>query len=204
MSVSLAVFSQDFRATLTGRVIDGAGAAVPNAKVKATNAATGETREATTDSQGNYHIPSLTPAGYSVKAEAQGFKTAVKEGLQLNVNQTAKTILGVFRCHASHGGPRCGIRASWPNWPLWQRCMRRFRGSPQIFWLLRRSLEAERTSNHGNDGSSRSQSRRSARRSSPINGRRAHRHLILRGAIFDVSLSSIALARIDLATSHSD
>ena len=86
---SFPAYGQDFRATLTGRVIDGAGAAVPNAKVKATNASTGESREASTDSQGNYHIASLTPAVYSVKAEAQGFKTAVKEGLQLNVNQTA-------------------------------------------------------------------------------------------------------------------
>ena len=30
ISVSFAMFSQDFRATLTGRVIDAAGAAVPN------------------------------------------------------------------------------------------------------------------------------------------------------------------------------
>ena len=82
-------FGQEYRATLTGRVVDGANAAVPNAKVKATNTATSEAREATTDSQGNYHIPLLNPAVYAMKIEAQGFKTAVRDGLQLNVNQTA-------------------------------------------------------------------------------------------------------------------
>jgi hypothetical protein len=95
LSFSWTVFSQDFRATLTGRVVDAAGAAVPNVKVKAVNASTGESREATTDSQGNYRIASLTPSAYSVKAEAQGFKTAVKEGLQLNVNQTATVNIGL-------------------------------------------------------------------------------------------------------------
>ena len=81
--------SQEFRATLTGRVLDAAGAPIPNAKVKATNTATAESREVATDSQGNYLVPLLNPAVYSIRAEAQGFKTFVKEGLQLNVNQTA-------------------------------------------------------------------------------------------------------------------
>src|SRR5437899_126200 len=80
---------QEFRATLTGRVLDSAGAPVPNAKVRVTNPSTGETRDATTDLQGNYLVPLLNPSVYSVRAEAQGFKTAVKENLQLNVNQTA-------------------------------------------------------------------------------------------------------------------
>jgi hypothetical protein len=83
------VHGQEFRATLTGRVLDSAGAPVPNAKVKVTNTATGESRDITTDAQGNYLAALLNPAVYSVRAEAAGFKTEIKEGLQLNVNQTA-------------------------------------------------------------------------------------------------------------------
>ena len=83
------VHGQEFRATLTGRVLDSAGAHVPNAKVRVTNATTGELREVITDSQGNYLLPLLNPATYSIRAEHDGFKTSVKEGLQLNVNQTA-------------------------------------------------------------------------------------------------------------------
>lgn len=89
IAVAALANSQEFRATLNGRVLDAAGAAVPNAKVRVINSATGESREVTTNSQGNYLVPLLNPAVYTVRAEAQGFKTAVREGLQLNVNQTA-------------------------------------------------------------------------------------------------------------------
>jgi hypothetical protein len=74
---------------LTGRVLDAGGSPVPTAKVRVTNTATGESRDINTDSQGNYLAPLLNPGVYSVRAEAPGFKTTTKEGLELNVNQTA-------------------------------------------------------------------------------------------------------------------
>src|ERR1043166_1415142 len=83
------LFSQDFRATLAGRVLDSANAAIPGAKVRATNKSTSEYREAVTDAEGNYQLPLLNPSTYTVRAEAQGFKTAVKESLQLTINQSA-------------------------------------------------------------------------------------------------------------------
>ncbi|MGH8247777.1 MAG: carboxypeptidase-like regulatory domain-containing protein, partial [Gammaproteobacteria bacterium] len=83
------IYGQEFRATLTGRVLDPAGAPVAHAKVRVTSAGTNEVREAITDSQGNYLVPLLNPGIYSVKAEAEGFKTAVQNGLELTVNQTA-------------------------------------------------------------------------------------------------------------------
>ena len=66
--------AQDFRATLTGRVLDAGGAAVSRAKVRVTNAARAESRETLTDDQGNYQVPLLNPAIYSVSVEAEGFK----------------------------------------------------------------------------------------------------------------------------------
>src|SRR5690242_15953807 len=80
---------QEFRATLTGRVIDSGGAPIPNAKVTVRNTATGESRAVTADAQGNYVAPLLNPAVYSVRTEAVGFQTSIREGLQLTVNQTA-------------------------------------------------------------------------------------------------------------------
>jgi hypothetical protein len=83
------VHAQEFRATLTGRVLDAHGAPVPNVKVRVTNSATREIRDVTTDSHGDYVAPLLNPGAYSVRAEAQGFKVAVREGFELTVGQTA-------------------------------------------------------------------------------------------------------------------
>jgi hypothetical protein len=82
-------YAQDFRATLNGRVLDSGGAPVPNAKLRVTNTATRETRDVVTDSHGDYVVPVLNPGLYFIRAEAQGFKTAVREGFELTVGQTA-------------------------------------------------------------------------------------------------------------------
>jgi len=69
--------AQEFRATITGRVLDPACAPVANAKVRLTNAATTESRDVISDGQGNYLVPLLNPAVYTLRVEAPGFKTAV-------------------------------------------------------------------------------------------------------------------------------
>src|SRR5262245_51570405 len=89
LSAAAFLNAQDFRATLAGRILDAGGAAIPAAKVRATNVSTGEYREAISDAEGNYQFPLLIPSAYVIRAEAQGFKTAVREGLQLSVNQSA-------------------------------------------------------------------------------------------------------------------
>ena len=47
-------YGQEFRATLTGRVLDQGGSPVSNAKLRIINSATGESRDVTTDSRGDY------------------------------------------------------------------------------------------------------------------------------------------------------
>ena len=83
------LYAQEFRATLTGRVLDTADAPVANVKLQVNNAATGEVRAALTDSHGNYIVPLLNPGSYSVRAEAEGFKAAIQKNVELTVNQTA-------------------------------------------------------------------------------------------------------------------
>jgi len=87
--LSSSLYSQEFRATLTGRVLDPSEAPIAGAKVTVTNTGTNEAHNVATDSQGNYTVPFLRPGIYSVRAEAEGFKTTTQQGLELNVGQTA-------------------------------------------------------------------------------------------------------------------
>ena len=84
-----AVAAQEFRATLTGRVADPTDAPIANALVTITNRGTNAVNNAKTDSQGNYTVPFLQPGTYSVLVQAAGFRKALRESLELSVNQTA-------------------------------------------------------------------------------------------------------------------
>jgi hypothetical protein len=79
--------SQEFRATISGRVMDSTGGVVPNAKVTAINTATNETSTATTDSTGTYSIPFLRPGNYRVTVQAEGFKQFNRENVVLEVGR---------------------------------------------------------------------------------------------------------------------
>src|ERR1041385_8383248 len=85
------VFAQSDRGGITGRVTDPNGAVVADAKVTAVSAETGETREARTNGEGNYTIPQLAAVTYTVKVEAQGFKTASVENIKVAV-QVIRTV----------------------------------------------------------------------------------------------------------------
>src|SRR3954447_20894245 len=78
--------AQEFRATLNGRVTDATGAGVVGATVTATNVATNETSTTSTLAEGDYTIPLLKPGTYNIRAEAQGFKSALRENIQLFVS----------------------------------------------------------------------------------------------------------------------
>ncbi|MFN0086952.1 MAG: carboxypeptidase regulatory-like domain-containing protein [Blastocatellia bacterium] len=75
---------------ITGVITDSSGAAVNGASVTVSNMATGATRKVTTNSGGVYSFPSLMPGGYTLKVEHTGFKTAVRDSLQLEVQQVAR------------------------------------------------------------------------------------------------------------------
>jgi hypothetical protein len=85
------VQGQVITASVNGTVLDPAGAAVPNAKVRALNESTNLEVRATTDSDGRYTFPSLPPGGpYSISVEAAGFNTEERKGVTLEVNQAAR------------------------------------------------------------------------------------------------------------------
>src|SRR5688572_12175900 len=81
--------AQDFRATLTGRVIDSSNAAIPGVTVQVRNTGTNEVITVISDDQGNYKAPLLKPGTYSISAELTGFKKYQREGIELNISQVA-------------------------------------------------------------------------------------------------------------------
>ncbi|NUN04047.1 MAG: carboxypeptidase regulatory-like domain-containing protein, partial [Bryobacteraceae bacterium] len=77
---------QESRGSIVGRVLDSSGAVIPGATVTATNQNTNVAVNAQTNDQGNYQILFLIPGVYKVTAALPGFKTFVKENIELRVN----------------------------------------------------------------------------------------------------------------------
>jgi hypothetical protein len=71
-----------------GTITDQSGAAVPGAQVTITNAATGVSRSAKTDSAGFYNSGSLNAGQYSIQVTAPGFQS-LKSTVSVNVNVIA-------------------------------------------------------------------------------------------------------------------
>ena len=69
-------------------VTDASGGLVRHAILTATQIETRLTRETTTGDDGGYTLALLPVGHYRVKARADGFQTYVREGVQLNVNET--------------------------------------------------------------------------------------------------------------------
>ncbi len=79
------------RGQISGTVKDAQGAVVPGATVTVTNTQTQITQTTVTDSSGFYTVPNLAPGRYDVSAELEGFKKAVRSGVQLDA-ASAQTI----------------------------------------------------------------------------------------------------------------
>ncbi len=75
--------------SLRGVIVDQSGAAVTNAKVTLTNQATNLSRQAITSPTGAYDFVSVLPGIYKLTVEAPGFRTTLRDGLELQVNLPA-------------------------------------------------------------------------------------------------------------------
>jgi hypothetical protein len=76
-------FGQEFRAAISGEIIDPSGAPVEAARVVAGSLERNLRYESKTNSAGRYSIPFLLPGRYTVTVEKAGFKRLVREGLTL-------------------------------------------------------------------------------------------------------------------------
>ncbi|HEV3468678.1 MAG TPA: carboxypeptidase regulatory-like domain-containing protein [Pyrinomonadaceae bacterium] len=78
--------AQSPTATLSGTVLDEAGAVIPGVSLTALNAATAVQRHAATDGEGRFAIPLLPPGRYHLTAQHAGFATLEVRNVVLNVN----------------------------------------------------------------------------------------------------------------------
>lgn len=85
--LACAAWCQEFRSTLSGRVLDPSSAGIPQAKILATQVETHSVFEALSDSEGRYTIPFLPPGSYTVEAEKLGFKKFRQNGFRVSTNE---------------------------------------------------------------------------------------------------------------------
>ena len=73
-------------AQITGTVKDSSGGVLPGASVTVTQTETGFKREAISDTDGVFNLPSLPIGPYRLEVALQGFRTFVQTGIVLQVN----------------------------------------------------------------------------------------------------------------------
>ena len=90
-----AAFAQFDSATVLGFISDQTGAAMPGATVTLTNPATGISTTAVSDERGQYQFLNVRIGTYSLKAELQGFTTAIAENFTVAVNARQRVDLAL-------------------------------------------------------------------------------------------------------------
>lgn len=79
-------YAQETTGTISGRLVDAQGLAVPGATVTVTGPQGAKTT--VTDAEGRYTAPFLIPGVYTVRAELQGFKAAETKDVTVRLGQT--------------------------------------------------------------------------------------------------------------------
>ncbi|MBV9612319.1 MAG: carboxypeptidase regulatory-like domain-containing protein, partial [Acidobacteriaceae bacterium] len=76
--------------SIIGRITDSSGAQVPGASVTVRNQSTNLARQVRSETDGDYTAADLAPGIYEVTIRKDGFRTANKRGIDLQVDQTAR------------------------------------------------------------------------------------------------------------------
>ena len=82
---ALGAYAQYENGSLVGAIHDSSGAAIPNVRVTVTNIATGIVINVTSNSAGDYEVPSLRFGIYTITAKAAGFADAVAKEITIPV-----------------------------------------------------------------------------------------------------------------------
>jgi len=80
--------AQDTTGTISGRIVDAQGLAVPGATVTATGSQ--GAKVAISDGEGRFTLPFLTPGPYTVRADLQGFTSIDRSDVQVRVGHTVE------------------------------------------------------------------------------------------------------------------
>jgi len=87
LALGTALQAQQTTGQIVGAIADESGAVIPNAQITVSNLDTGQTFNGRSNSSGNFSIAALPPAQYEVKVEAQGFGTAVRKNVRVEVGK---------------------------------------------------------------------------------------------------------------------
>src|ERR1700693_3074106 len=88
-------YSQGNLGRITGSVGDQSGGAVAGATVTVLDVARGVARTLTTGDSGEFDAPNLLPGGYTVRAEAKGFKRIEQQNILLEVGKELRIDLSL-------------------------------------------------------------------------------------------------------------
>src|SRR5262249_5786383 len=80
---------------VTGTVTDATGAIIVGATVTIQHTSTGQVRQVQTNQAGTYDVPFLVPGAYAVRVEKQGFKSATRSDILLQVGAIARVDFSV-------------------------------------------------------------------------------------------------------------
>jgi len=87
MSFAAAGFAQEFRGSLSGKVIDQQQGVVPGARIVVIETETGAKSQTVSNSDGSYVLPFLPPGPYHLTAESAGFKRYVNNNVRITTNE---------------------------------------------------------------------------------------------------------------------
>lgn len=87
VAVTAPAAAQESRATILGTVTDQTGAVVPGVEVAVLNVRTNIRSSAVTNESGYYEVSYLIPGSYRIEAALPGFKTYLRDGVELATGQ---------------------------------------------------------------------------------------------------------------------
>ena len=90
-----AAYAQFDTGTIAGTVHDANGAVVTGAAITVTNSGTGRVYESTTNSDGDYVVPSVPEGTYRVEATREGFATSIVENVIVHASESVRTDLAL-------------------------------------------------------------------------------------------------------------
>ncbi|MBL8219034.1 MAG: carboxypeptidase regulatory-like domain-containing protein, partial [Bryobacterales bacterium] len=89
------LYGQIGTSTITGRVTDSTGAVVPGVNITVVQTGTNFTFNAVSNAEGLYRVQSLQPGMYRLTFEAQGFKKALRDNVELRTGDTLAVDMGL-------------------------------------------------------------------------------------------------------------
>lgn len=87
LAVAAASWGQTTTGQISGSVVDPSGQLILGAKVTLRNEGTRDTRQATTNENGDFVFAALVPSTYSIRVENQGFSANERTGVVLTANE---------------------------------------------------------------------------------------------------------------------